>query len=162
MPDFRAAERTFQLLAQVSGRAGRAELPGEVIIQSYDPSAPAIVAAVRGDFAAFAKEELSVREECFFPPFCHLAAVNLRSKDLKLVSSWADMYAKSLMKVKGLTVSEAVPSALEKADGWYRWQVVVRAPSVSTIVKAWRWLLAQRPPPAALRAALDVDAFSLI
>ena len=57
---------------------------------------------------------------------------------------------------------EAVPSALEKADGWYRWQVVVRAPSVSTIVKAWRWLLAQRPPPAALRAAIDVDAFSLI
>ena len=162
MPDFRAAERTFQLLAQVSGRAGRAELPGEVIIQSYDPSAPAIVAAARGDFAAFAKEELSIREECFFPPFCHLAAVNLRSKDLKLVSSWADMYAKSLMKVKGLTVSEAVPSALEKADGWYRWQVVVRAPSVSTIVKAWRWLLAQRPPPAALRAAIDVDAFSLI
>ena len=162
MPDFRAAERTFQLLAQVSGRAGRAELPGEVIIQSYDPSAPAIVAAARGDFAAFAKEELSVREECFFPPFCHLAAVNLRSKDLKLVSSWADMYAKSLMKVKGLTVSEAVPSALEKADGWYRWQVVVRAPSVSTIVKAWRWLLAQRPPPSALRVAIDVDAFCLI
>ena len=162
MPDFRASERTFQLLAQVSGRAGRAELPGEVVIQSYDPSAPAIVAAARGDFAAFAREELSVREECFFPPFCHLAAVNLRSKDLKLVSSWADMYAKSLMKVKGLTVSEAVPSALEKADGWYRWQVVVRAPSVSTIVKAWRWLLAQRPPPAALRAAIDVDAFSLI
>ena len=103
-----------------------------------------------------------MREECFFPPFCHLAVVNLRSKDLKLVSSWADMYAKSLMKVKGLTVSEAVPSALEKADGWYRWQVVVRAPSVSTIVKAWRWLLAQRPPPATLRAAIDVDAFNLV
>ena len=146
----------------MSGRAGRAELPGEVVIQSYDPSAPAIVAAARGDFAAFAKEELSVREECFFPPFCHLAAVNLRSKDLKLVSLWADMYAKSLMKVKGLTVSEAVPSALEKADGWYRWQVVVRAPSVSTIVKVWRWLIAQRPPPAALRAAIDVDAFNLV
>ena len=162
MPDFRASERTFQLLAQVSGRAGRAELPGEVVIQSYDPSAPAIVAAARGDFAAFAREELSVREECFFPPFCHLAAVNLRSKDLKLVSLWADMYAKSLMKVKGLTVSEAVPSALEKADGWYRWQVVVRSVSVSAIVKAWRWLVAERPPPAALRVAIDVDAFCLV
>jgi len=161
MPDFRAAERTFQLLAQVSGRAGRAELPGEVVIQAYDPSAPAIVAAARGDFAAFAEGELSVRRECFFPPFCHLAAVNLRSKDPKLVAAWADMYAKSLKKVRGLTVADAVPSALEKADGWYRWQVVVRATSVSAIVGAWRWIADRRPPPSALRAAIDVDAFSL-
>ena len=162
MPDFRAAERTYQLLAQVSGRAGRAELPGEVFIQSYDPSAPAIVAAARGDFAAFAKDELSVRKECFFPPCCHLACINLRSKDLNLVSSWADMYAKSLMKVKGLTTSEAVPSALEKAEGWYRWQVILRATSVSTIVKAWHWIATMRPPPAALRASIDVDAFNLV
>ena len=161
MPDFRAAERTYQLLAQVSGRAGRAELPGEVFIQSYDPSAPAIVAAARGDFAAFAKEELSARKECFFPPYCHLACVNMRSKDVNLVASWADMYAKSLMKVKGLKTSEAVPSALEKAEGWYRWQVVLRATCVSTIVKAWRWIVSTRPPPAALRVALDVDAFNL-
>ena len=162
MPDFRAAERTFQLLAQVSGRAGRAELPGEVFIQSFDPSAPAIVAAAKGDFAAFAKDELAARKECFFPPFCHLAAINFRSKDIGVVSRWADMYAKSLMKVKGLVVSEAVPSALEKAEGWYRWQVVVRSASVSTIVKAWKWLCGERPPPAALRAAIDIDAFNLV
>ncbi len=161
MPDFRAAERTYQLLAQVSGRAGRAELPGEVFIQSYDPSAPAIVAAARGDFAAFAKDELSVRKECFFPPYCHLACVNLRSKDLNLVSSWADMYAKSLMKVKGLVVAEAAPCALEKAEGWYRWQVVVRSKSVSAIVKAWRWISSARPVPAALRATIDVDAVKI-
>jgi len=54
-----------------------------------------------------------------------------------------------------------VPSALEKADGWYRWQVVVRATSVSAIVGAWRWIADRRPPPSALRAAIDVDAFSL-
>jgi primosomal protein N' (replication factor Y) len=161
MPDFRAAERTYQLLAQVSGRAGRAELPGEVFIQTYDPSAPAIVAAARGDFAAFAKEELAARKECFFPPYCHLACVNLRSKDLNLVASWSDMYAKSLMKVKGLLVAEAVPSALEKADGWYRWQIVIRSKSVSAIVKAWRWVVSVRPAPAKLRASIDVDAFNL-
>jgi len=161
MPDFRAAERTYQLLAQVAGRAGRAELPGEVFIQSYDPSAPAITAAARGDFAAFARDELAARRECFFPPYCHLACVNLRSRDAGLVSSWADMYAKSLAKVKKLTVSEAMPCALEKAEGWYRWQVVLRAPAVSTIVKAWRWIASTRPPPAALHASIDVDAFSL-
>ena len=162
MPDFRAAERTYQLLAQVAGRAGRAELPGEVIIQTYDPSAPAIVAAARGDFAAFAKDELSARKECYFPPYCHLACVNLRSKDMNVVAAWAEMYAKSLMKVKGLTVSEAVPSALEKAEGWYRWQVVVRAAAVSSIVRAWRWIVGERPPPAALRVAIDVDAYNMV
>ena len=71
-------------------------------------------------------------------------------------------HAKSLMKVKGLTVSEAVPSALEKAEGWYRWQVVVRAAAVSSIVRAWRWIVGERPPPAALRIAIDVDAYNLV
>ena len=162
MPDFRAAERTFQLLAQVSGRAGRAELPGEVFIQTYDTSAPSIRAAAVGNFTDFAAEELAVRKECFFPPYCHLAAINLRSKDLKLVSDWADMYAKSLMKIASLTVGEAVPSALEKAEGWYRWQIIVRSKSVSAIVKAWRWLISVRQAPSALRVAIDIDAFSLI
>ena len=162
MPDFRAAERTYQLLAQVAGRAGRAELPGDAIIQTYDPSSPAIRAAARGDYAAFAEEELAEREACGFPPFCHLATVNLRSKDPKLVADWSDMYAKSLMKVSGLTVGEAVPSALEKAEGWYRWQVLLRAPKVSSIVRAWRWIASARPAPNGLRIALDVDAYSLM
>jgi primosomal protein N' (replication factor Y) len=161
MPDFRAAERTYQLIAQVSGRAGRAELPGEVIIQSFDPSVPAIQYAARGDFTGFAAAELRDRKEGFFPPYCRLATVNLRSKDLKLVGDWADMYSKSLAKVKGLTVGEAMPGALEKAEGWYRWQIVLRASSVSVIVKAWRWIISQRVPPKDLRVVLDVDAFNL-
>lgn len=162
MPDFRAAERTYQLIAQVSGRAGRAELPGEVIIQSFDPSVPAIQYAARGDFTGFAAAELQDRKEGFFPPYSRLATVNMRSKDLKLVSDWAVMYSKSLAKVKGLTVGEAMPGALEKAEGWYRWQIVLRAASASVIVKAWRWIISQRVPPKDLRVVLDVDAFNLI
>ena len=161
MPDFRAAERSFQLFAQVAGRAGRAELPGEVIIQTHDVESPVLAAVVRGDFAAFAADELKAREEGFLPPFCHLAMLNLRSKNLKLVGDWATMYAASLAKCPGLTVTDAMPSALEKADGWYRWQVMVRAKSASSVLKAWRWLRDVRPAPAALRVALDVDAQSL-
>lgn len=167
MPDFRAAERTYQLIAQVAGRAGRAELPGEVVVQSFDPSAPAIVAAARGDYEGFAARELKDREEGFFPPFCHLAVVALKSQDLKLVSTWSDMYAKSFAAFAaknpslGLVVSEAVPSALEKADGWYRWQVVLRAPGARAIISAWRTIIARRPPPKALRMAIDMDAHSL-
>lgn len=162
IPDFRAAERTFQLLAQVSGRAGRAELPGEVFIQSYDPSVPAIQAAQTGDYSRFAEQELRDRQEAGFPPFCHLAVVNFRSQDLKLVGDWATMYAQSLKKLNGLQVGEAVPCAMEKVEGWYRWQILLRAESAALIVRAWRWISAQRPPPKTLRIVLDVDAYNLV
>ncbi len=162
MPDFRAVERSFQLFAQVAGRAGRAALPGEVFIQSHEVENPVLAAVVRGDFERFAADELKAREEGFFPPFCHLAMVNLKSKDLRLVGDWATMYAKSLAKCAGLTVTDAMPSALEKAEGWYRWQVMVRAKSAAAIVKAWRWLVSVRPAPSALRVSLDVDAYSLM
>jgi primosomal protein N' (replication factor Y) len=168
MPDFRAAERTFQLLAQVAGRAGRAELPGEVVVQSLDPSAPAIVFAARGDYEGFATRELKERADSFFPPYCHLAVAGFRSEDLRLVTQWGDMYAQSLMAFArrspalGLRVSEAVPSALEKADGVHRWQVVMRAPRAGTIASAWRWIVSTRPPPRNLRLSIDMDAHNLV
>ncbi len=169
MPDFRAAERTFQLIAQVAGRAGRAELPGEVFVQSYDPSVAAIRLAADGDFQKFAALEMQDRKAGYFPPYCHLASVNLRSKDSQIVAAWADMYAHSLAayarsvpKAVEMRVSEAVPSALEKAEGWYRWQIVVRAKSVAQIVAAWKWIMKERPAPAELRLALDVDAYNLV
>ena len=162
MPDFRAAERTFQLLSQVSGRAGRAELCGEAVIQTYDPASPTIRAAARGDYGAFAAMELKDREEAWFPPYCHLACVNMRSKDAGLVSDWATMYSRSLAKVDGLSVGDAVPSALEMADGWHRWQIVVRSERTSRIVRAWKWLVGERPAPNGLRVAIDIDAFNML
>ena len=162
MPDFRAAERTFQLLAQVAGRAGRAELPGEVFIQTYDPEVPAIQAVRGGDYVGFANQELADRQAAGFPPYCHLATVNFRSTDLRLVGEWAAMYAASVKKVKGLQVSDAMPSALEKAEGWYRWQIVIRAKGAAEIVRAWRWITAARPVPKEIRVALDVDAYNLV
>ena len=162
MPDFRAAERTYQLLSQVAGRAGRAELPGEVFIQTYDPESTTIRAAAKGDFAAFAAAELAIRKEFAYPPYCHFSLVTLKSKDLKLVSNWSVMYAESLRKVKGLEVGEAIPSVLEKAEGWYRWQIAVKSASAALTVRAWRWIVSARPAPKELRIALDVDAFNLI
>ena len=167
--DFRAAERTYQLISQVAGRAGRAELPGEVIVQSYDPSVPVIRRAAAGDYAGFAAEELSARKDCHLPPSCHLAVIVLSSASLRLVSSWADMYAQSLRNYfktsqasQTCLVSDAMPCALEKAADKYRWQVSVRAANVSAIVGAWRWLQSVRPIPRALGVSLDVDAYSLL
>ena len=168
LPDFRASERAFQLFAQVSGRAGRAELPGEVLIQTRNPADAVLRAVVAGDFAKFAARELEDRREAFFPPFCHLSVVNLKSKDLHLAADWAAMYAKSLqlyaarLRQGRMLVSEAVPSALEKADGYYRWQVVVRSTSAAAAVRAWRWISSARPPVAALRVAIDIDAVNLV
>ena len=168
--DFRAAERTFQLVSQVAGRAGRSDLPGEVVVQTFDPSVPVLGYAARGDFAGFAADELKVREECFFPPYCHLAVVNFSASDARTASEWAAMYAASLRRYagrlgdsgRGLVVGEALPSALEKADGRYRWQVVVRARSAGSIARAWRWISAARPAPKGLRIGIDIDAFNLV
>ena len=174
MPDFRAAERAYQLFAQVAGRAGRAELPGEVIIQTHDAESPLLAAVVQGDFAAFSEAELAARKECCLPPYCHLAAITFSSANLKLVGDWAMMYAKSLQTLASKSnnqtirrsdnflVGEASPCALEKAEGRYRWQIVMRAANAATITRAWRWISSVRPVPKAIRVTLDVDAFNLI
>ena len=174
MPDFRAAERAYQLFAQVAGRAGRAELPGEVIIQTHDAESPLLNSVMLGDFAAFAQTELDARQDCFLPPCCHLAAITFSSPDLKLVGDWAMMYARSLQSFasksnnqtikqsNNFLVGEAAPCPIEKAEGRYRWQVVIRASSAASITKAWRWISSVRPVPKAIRATLDVDAFNLI
>ncbi len=161
-PDFRAGERTYQLLSQVAGRAGRAELPGEVIIQTYDPQSSIIRAAARGDFATFARAELKGRAELGFPPYTHLSTLTFKSRHLNLVGCWAHLYSESLQKVTGLLVGEALPCVLEKADGVYRWQIVVRAQSVALLIKSWQWILSARPLPKEVQVALDVDAVNMV
>ncbi len=164
-PDFRAAERTFQLLSQVAGRAGRAELPGEVVFQTRDPSVRAVRLAATGEYAAFAEGELKERREWGFPPFCHLALVTLASKSPQTAAGWAEMYSKSLAayaRGRDMKVGEAVPAAIGKADGWYRWQLALRSPRPGLLSSAWRWIRSCRPPPKALRIAFDMDAHSMM
>ena len=162
MPDFRAAERTFQLIAQVSGRAGRAEKPGEVFIQTFHPEDPVIQLAAEAGFERFADAELQERKESGLPPYMKFATALFRAKDELLVQKWADLYAKSLTKYPGLTVSEAMPPALERAEGWYRYQVQIRASSSKHIAAAWRWIMQARPAPKDVRVALDIDAINVI
>ena len=162
MPDFRAAERTFQLIAQVSGRAGRAEKPGEVFIQTFHPDDPVIQLAAEAKFDRFADAELNERKAAGLPPYMKFATALFKSKDALLVQRWADLYSKSLAKCSGLTVSEAVPPALERAEGWFRYQVQIRADSSKRIAAAWRWIVDARPTPKDVRAALDIDAINVM
>ena len=171
-PDPRASERTYQLLAQVSGRAGRAEKPGEVYIQTFSPDAPAIAAAASDKgFVAFAEMELRDRREAYLPPYCRLATLVFRAKDEALARSWAELYAKSLAgwaekfnrngANESFRVSEAAEAPLAKAEGWFRYQIVVRAPAAKDIVAAVRWIESARPVPKDVRLAMDIDAQSL-
>ncbi len=160
MPDFRASERTYQLLAQVSGRAGRAEKPGEVFIQTSQPDAPAVAAAAKSDYAGFADTELAGREEDFLPPYAKLALAHFKSKSDEQARGWCALYAKALGTWPGLTVGEPMQSPLERAEGWFRHQLLLRAPKMATIAEAWKWISSARPAPNGLRVALDVDALS--
>ena len=162
MPDFRAAERTFQLIAQVSGRAGRAEKPGEVFIQTFHPEDPVIRLAAEARFGSFADVELKDRKDAGLPPYMKFATALFRAKDELLVQRWADLYAKSLAKYPGLTVSDAMPPALERAEGWYRYQVQIRAASSKQIAAAWRWIAQARPASKDVRIALDIDAINVM
>ena len=170
MPDFRASERTYQLLSQVAGRAGRAELPGEVFIQTCDPSAPAIQAVVKGNLVEFMQNELTERANAFFPPFAHLAVLRVRSQNPKEAEGWANMYAKSLIHFADLSkkhsirmvVSEAMPCVIEKAEGWYRWQVIIRSANPNWITAAWCWVKTERPAPDTLKTSVDMDAYNLM
>ena len=173
LPDFRASERTYQLLAQVSGRAGRAEKPGEVFIQTFSPDAPAVKAAADGStYAAFADSELAARREGSYPPYCHLATLVFRAKDEGSAASWAGLYARSLAAYadkfnavrggKTFLVSEAVPAALAKAEGWYRYQIVLRASAAKELVAAVKWIRTARPVPDGMRMSFDVDALNLL
>ena len=162
MPDFRAAERTFQLIAQVSGRAGRAEKPGEVFIQTFHPDEFVIRAAAEADFERFAAAELEERKAAGLPPFTKFATALFRAKECSLAQRWADLYSKSLAKYPGLAVTDAIPPALEKVDGWYRFQVQIRSSSSRRIAAAWRWITAARPVPKEARSAIDIDALSVV
>jgi len=173
-PDPRASERTYQLLAQVSGRAGRAEKPGEVYIQTFSPDAPAIAAAAsEAGFAAFAAQELAARREAYLPPYCHLSTLVIRAEDESLATRWANLYAQSLAKwaarfnaaSKGgarFEVSEAVEAPLARAEGWFRQHIVLRTPAAKDAVAAVKWLVAACPLPKELRLAFDVDAQNLL
>lgn len=136
LPDFRAAERTFQLLTQVAGRAGRASRPGRVIIQTFEPGHPSLELSCSHDFDAFASMELACREKLSYPPFSRLANVRFSSLDRELVSRFAHDAAEILRKSAestGVQVLGPAPSPMEKLRGRFRWQLLLKAPSAHAL-----------------------------
>ncbi|WP_274361551.1 primosomal protein N' [Paenibacillus thermotolerans] len=134
IPDFRAAERTFQLLTQVAGRAGRHELAGEVIVQTYTPDHYSIVHASKHDYRSFARRELTMRKELGYPPYRRLALATLAHEDASKLLRWSESFAAGLRASIGRKAWEygppellgPVPSPIPKLKDRYRFQCVVK------------------------------------
>lgn len=164
MPDFRAAERTFQLLLQVAGRAGRGDVPGEVIVQTFAPFNPAIQAARRLDYQGFCDQELESRKELLYPPFAHLICITLESLRVEVVKFTAQALAARLAPALPKTVILAgpIPAPLSRAKGYYRFQIIIRSVSVKAVTAPLKAALKVLRCPLSVRLAVDVDALSMM
>jgi primosomal protein N' (replication factor Y) len=164
VPDFRAGERTFQLLAQVAGRAGRGDVSGEVIVQTYTPHHWAIQAARRLDYEGLCDQELAFREELKYPPFSHMVCITLKGPSEKKTEFTAKALADGLKAAVSnrVTVADASPAPLAKAKGQYRYHVIARARVASAITQPLKQLLKQFRCPQDVRCAVDVDALNLM
>src|SRR5262249_40834972 len=132
LPDFRAAERTFQLFTQVAGRAGRGAEPGRVIIQTYSPQHYSVRCAVQHDFRRFAFLELRYRKKLGYPPFSRMVNVRFEGADGERVKIAAEHFverlsaAKILQNGKGLAILGPAPAPIERINGRERWQVLIK------------------------------------
>ena len=131
-PDFRAAERTFQLVTQVAGRSGRGEKGGRVLVQTFSPEHPAIAAATDHDFVKFAEFELQQREPFFYPPFGRMARTVIRGEDLRQVELFAEELGERLSqeiekRQLDVTLLGPAPAPVEKLRGKYRYHILLQS-----------------------------------
>ena len=164
LPDFRAAERTFQLLLQVAGRAGRGEIPGEVIVQTFSPTHPAIQSARRQDYTGFCDQELEARRELMYPPFTHLICLTFEGPNEAAVIAMAGRVAARLKELlhPAIIMAGPMPAPLSKIKGRSRQQVILRSVSVKAMTGPLKAALAELPAKSDVRVAVDVDALSLM
>jgi primosomal protein N' (replication factor Y) len=166
-PDFRAAERTFQVLTQVAGRAGREGLPGLVLVQTRNPFHPVLTAVLAGDYDRFIEAELKMRREAGFPPFRRLALLRVSSPsepEGRRAAQAAAALARRLGGGAGIEVVGPAPAPLEKIKGRHRFQVLLKAPGPEPgpLQSVLRRLLGQIQPGRNVRLHADVDPVSML
>src|SRR5947208_3023094 len=170
VPDFRAAERTFQLLVQVAGRAGRGDAPGRVVVQTFRPEHPSVAAAAHHDYAGFMARELDRRRTLGYPPFARLVNLRLDGQDGAAVERAArELAGRMRRRAPELGLGEEsvvgpAPPPLERVRGRWRWQILLRSGDVRalrTLAAAARSALpgATRAP---VRLVIDVDPYSML
>jgi primosomal protein N' (replication factor Y) len=161
--DFRAAERLYQQLMQVAGRAGRADFPGEVLVQTRFPGHPVFQALLSQDYAAFARDLLDERRRSGFPPFVYQAVLRAEAASEAAVAAFLQHAARLGSDAPaGVTLYDPVPAALARKAGHHRAHLLVQAATradLQAFLSAWHPLLAQKG--GRVRWALDVDPVDL-
>jgi primosomal protein N' (replication factor Y) len=161
--DFRAAERTFQLIVQVSGRAGRGDRAGEVIIQTSTPHAPPVQFARKSDFDGFQLEELEQRREFNYPPFQHLIRHLFRGRNPEKVNFFIEQWARRVEETFGerLTIRGPAPAPIEKIRDEYRFQLWYFAPSAQAVIDELTALRRDFKMDKAVIDQIDVDPMQM-
>jgi len=167
LPDFRSAERTFQLVTQVLGRAGRGDIPGRVLIQSLAPDHYAIRAAASHDVAGFYAEELAFRQETGYPPFAFLAALHLSGTNAGAVEQGAEHAGRLLQKLKRelrsrVEVLGPVTSPMGKLRGRFRWQILLKSHARNDLHRLLARFRDAVALPAVVRLTIDIDPVEML
>ena len=160
--DLRAAERTFQQIRQVSGRAGRGEKPGHVYIQTHSPKAQVMQALITGDADAFYEAETDARKDAGAPPFGRYAAIVVSSEDQACAHDTAKLVGRSAPLVDGMAVYGPAPAPLAMLRGRHRYRLLVharRALDVQDVIRDW---LGALDWPSKVRVTVDVDPYSFL
>jgi primosomal protein N' (replication factor Y) len=164
-PDFRSGERTFQLLTQVAGRAGRGDVEGEVFVQSFTPFHPAIQYARRHDFAGFFEQEIEFRQQLCYPPFARIALLTLKGRNEQKVQFAADHLRRELEKLsadlKGAILLGPAPAPLLRAETFYRYQLMLRVQQMPEASRRLAQMLTGLVLPEDVMASVDIDPVSL-
>lgn len=167
LPDFRANERTFQLISQVAGRAGRSTKKGAVFVQTYLPDQPAIQFALKNDYAGFVNEELKHRKACNLPPFWRLAAIIARDKNFDKLEAACGRLRESIASIVERDNLDAiirgpVPAVISRIQQFHRMQIIIRAPKADTINRLVTSLRTLGPTRPAVKVAIDIDPVNLL
>ncbi|MDB4629016.1 primosomal protein N' [Akkermansiaceae bacterium] len=162
-PDFRAGERTFQLLTQVAGRAGRGKMTGEVIIQTSTPHNPSIQFARHHDFNGFVAQELNVRQQFQYPPFTHLALLLARSSHERRAEFTLQTLHRKLAKdlPDQVILGDPIPSPLTRSHSQFRFQLLMRGPNARILSHHLNKILRATPTPEDVIVTADLDAYDL-
>ncbi len=141
LPDYNAGERTFQLLTQVAGRAGRSPLGGKVILQTFQPEHYAIRAASRHDYSGFYRQEIEFRKRLHYPPFVRLVRLETRNADASRAEIEARQMARQIENWvregdhRGTDIVGPVPCFFGRQNGLYRWQIILRGPNPVNVLR---------------------------
>ncbi|MDN5353683.1 MAG: hypothetical protein PWQ09_439 [Candidatus Cloacimonadota bacterium] len=167
IPDFRASERTFQLLTQVAGRAGRGEKAGEVVIQTYNPEHYAIDLAMQQNFRQFAEEELALRKALNYPPFHKLARVLITSTNENDLIRQVNRNKRHFEYLKRqfpgrITILGPIAAPMPRLQNKFRQHVIIKAPTVKIISQATNFLHNNLKFSAKVKYIVDIDPYSLL